>query len=256
MDESAAARSLRRGWLVFGVALLPALAAIWMTPEFVTQDGPAHVYNAEILVRSFDPESLFRPYYTVRWEPLPNWAGHVLTAALVAAVSGETAERAVVTITLVGFAASVVWLRLRVAGAGGMALASALAVLLALNLVWLLGFTSFLLGACLFPVTLGVWWAGRRELSWRRVAALAGLLSLGYFCHLVSLGLTAVGLVVLALTTPSPRRRSVLIRTAVALAPLVPLGLLYLSLSRRGGGMTPTWGEIRDPFSRGRGSHT
>ena len=37
-----------------------------------------------------------------------------------------------------------------------MPVASALAVLLALNLTWLLGFTSFLLGACLFPIALGV----------------------------------------------------------------------------------------------------
>ena len=41
-----------------------------------------------------------------------------------------------------------------------MPLVALLAVLLALNLTWLLGFYSFLLGACLYPITLGLWWAG------------------------------------------------------------------------------------------------
>ncbi len=248
-DESVSAQARRRGWLVFGAALLPALAAIWSVPEFDTQDGPAHLYNAEIIARSFDPQSPFQGVYTVRWEPLPNWAGHVLTAALVALVPPETAERMVVSITLVGFAAAVLWLRLRVAGAAGMPLASALAVLLALNIAWLFGFTSFLLGAILFPVTLGVWWTGRAGLSWGRVAALALLLTLGYFCHPVSLGLTVVGLGVLALATPAPRWWARLGRTAAALVPLVPLGKVYLSLSRRGGSMALVWGPIRHPLS-------
>ncbi len=241
--------SRRRGWLVFGLALLPALAALWSNPWFVTQDGPAHLYNAQILARSFDPQSPFRPYYLVRWEPLPNWAGHALTAALISVLPPEAAERVVVTLTLVGFAATVLWLRVQVAGTAGMPLAALLAALLGLNIAWLFGFTSFLLGACLFPVTLGVWWAGREQLSWGRVAVLALLLTLGYFCHLVSLGLTVVGLGVLALTTPGPGWRARWVRTAAALVPLIPLGILYLSLSRRGGKMEPLWGPVRHPFS-------
>ena len=34
--------------------LLAPLSAIWVVPWFVTQDGPAHVYNAQILAESFD----------------------------------------------------------------------------------------------------------------------------------------------------------------------------------------------------------
>ena len=36
-----------------------------------------------------------------------------------------------------------------------------LAALLSANFLWLMGFTSFLLGSCLFPITLGIWWTGR-----------------------------------------------------------------------------------------------
>ena len=42
------------GPLILLLALSPALAAIWLTPSFMTQDGPAHLYNAQILNASFD----------------------------------------------------------------------------------------------------------------------------------------------------------------------------------------------------------
>jgi hypothetical protein len=115
-----------------------------------------------------------------------------------------------------------------------------------------------MLGACLFALTLGVWWAGGDRLGWRRVAALAILLVLGYFGHLVSLGLTAIGLLVLAVLTPcgmsdpAAGRRAWVVRlgrTAVAMLPLFPLGLVYLNLSRRGGPLRPEWGYLSHPLS-------
>jgi hypothetical protein len=245
------------GIVVLVAALAPALAALAAVPWFVTQDGPAHLYNAEILARSFDPESSFQPTYRVSWDPLPNWAGHLVLAGLRSIVPARGANLAINALTLAGFAASVLWLRRAVAGPRGLGVAALLSALLGLNVAWLLGFTSFLLGACLFPLTLGVWWAGRRGLDWRRVAMLSALLVLGYFGHLVSLGLTVVGLAVLALLTPTTRQgregcrawAGRLLRTAVSTLPLIPLGLIYLHMTRRGGRMSPVWGHLTDPLS-------
>ena len=137
-------------------------------------------------------------------------------------------------------------------------MAALLAALLSMNIAWLFGFTSFMLGACLFALTLGVWWTGRDRLTWGRVAVLAVLLVLGYFGHLVSLGLTVVGLSVLAALTPCAGGDAVagrrtwavrLGRTAVAAVPLIPLGLVYLNLSRRGGPLRPQWGHLTHPLS-------
>jgi hypothetical protein len=237
-------------WLV---ALGPAVAAVWACPAFVTQDGPAHLYNAHVLARSFDPGSPFRDVFEVRWEPLPNWAGHVALIGLLAALPPRAADRTMTTLTLAALAAALAWLRWRVAGRRGLPTAAALAVVLGLNVTWLFGFNSFLLGAALFPVTLGVWWSGRGGgFSWYRAAALAGLTTAGYFCHVVSLGLTAAVLAVLELFTPgadlgSDRdrdrdRRGRALATALGLLPLVPLGAVYLGLMRRGGGgLDPVW---------------
>lgn len=249
------------------MVLAPAVVAVWAVGWFVTQDSPAHVYNAEILSRSFDQRSPFGEVFAVRWEPIPNWFGHVLLAVLMRILTAQAAERLVTTVALVGFAASVYWLRNQIAGSGricrvNVVAGALLAAILAMNVTWLLGFTSFTLGACLFPITLGYWWPRRDNLRTRDVAVLWALLVLGYFCHLVSLGLTVVGLGVLALTTPLPaspldeaggaipwRRLSArLVPLAAAGLPLVPLGLAYLRLASRGGSLRPTWDNLPDPL--------
>ena len=244
-------RARRLGLCAFTLAILPALAAVWAVPWFVTQDGPAHLYNSLILADSLSPgeASPLGEFYRVRWEPLPNWAGHLTLLGLVEVLPPALANRVATSAMLVGLAAAVAWLRWRVRGWRGMATAGPLAALLALNVAWLLGFTSFLLGACLFPITLGVWWAGRAGFGPLRAAGLAGLMVAGYACHPVSLGLTVVGLLVLAAATPGATAR----RwgwTLAGMAPLAVLGLIYRGLmSRGGGGFAPVWGHLARPLS-------
>ncbi|WP_435021753.1 hypothetical protein TA3x_002541 [Tundrisphaera sp. TA3] len=237
------ARGPNRGLLALALALLPALAAIAFVPEFSTQDGPAHLFNARILASSLRADSSYSGTYEVNWRPVPNWAGHAATVLAVELLPAGVAGRAITAGTLAALAGAIVWLRWRVAGADGLAWASVLAVLLGLNVTWLLGFTSFLLGATLFPITLASWWRGRDQPGPAGAARLAGLLILGYFCHPVSLGMTAFGLAVLTLATPGPRRGR-LIWTLAALVPLVPLGLIYAAITRSGGGLEPTWQHL------------
>ncbi len=225
--ESGPNRELTRGLMALVLALAPALAAIAAIPEFVTQDGPAHLYNARILNESLRPGSPFSGTFAVAWQPLPNWAGHFGTMALVAMLPPEAAGRAMTAITLVVFACSVVGLRWAVAGSKGLATASILAVLLALNVTWLLGFTSFLLGSALMPATLALWWGGREWFGPIRALGLSAMLVLGYFCHPISLGLTVVGLGILALLTPGLENGRRGLWTVASLLPLVPLGLAY-----------------------------
>ena len=231
----------RRGLVVLGITLAPALLAVVLTPGFTTQDGPAHVYSARILNASLLGNSPYAATFRVAWEPLPNWAGHLLTMAAVAIWSPEVANRVVTALTLFGFGAAVVWLRVVVAGRSGVEVAALLAALLALNVTWLLGFTSFLLGATLAPITLGVWWLGRDRLGFVWSTGLAALLGVGYFCHPISLGLTLAGLLVLATLTPGPTRWVRFAWTSASLIPLIPLGLAYRAITKSGGRLEPVW---------------
>ncbi len=238
-------------------ALAPALAAIWAVPWFVPQDSPAHVYNAQILAWSFDPASPFRDVFTVKWQPIPNWAGPLTLAGLVSILPAWVADRIMTSLTLVCFAAAVFWVRWRVAGTRGLRVAALMAALLSMNMAWIFGFASFMLGACLFPITLGLWWPARHRLSPPRLAAVALLLTLGYFCHLVSLGLTIGGLLVLAATSPvrnesynvRRERFSRIVRTCVTFLPVVLLGLYYVSIATQRAPMRPQWENLGDPGS-------
>ena len=237
------------------LALAPAVAAIWSVPWFVTQDGPAHLYNAQILSESvggFAPDSPFRDVYEVHWQPIPNWAGPISLAVLVSWLPAWLADRIMTSVTLVAFAAAVFWLRWRVAGASGLKVAALLSALLAMNMPWLFGFTSFVLGACLFPITLGVWWSGRDQMKAGRLVSLAILLALGYFCHAVSLGLTVVGLGVLALAAPVRAGRDRPLRQRfsriawllLCMIPLFGLAAVYLlKIASRGGRMAASLGQ-------------
>ena len=98
---------------------------------------------------------------------------------------------------------------------------------------------------------------GPRPASALRIAAISGLLTVGYFCHLVSLGLTVVGLVVLSGGEPGHERcRKPLAMPAGTagahvdqLFPLVVLGFLLPAVARRGGPMQPVWGNLSNPWS-------
>ncbi len=125
-----------------------------------------------------------------------------------------------------------------------------------MNVTWLLGFTSFLLGSCLFPIGLGIWWEGRYRLSIARIAALSVLLCFGFFCHLVSLGLTVFALIVLSLLGPVPRqsrqpsrfRISRLLRTSLSFLPLLVPVYFYLQAARHGGPIMPKWEGLSEPW--------
>jgi len=238
-------------WLVLLVSLAPTLAAVWSVPWFVTQDGPAHLYNAQVIRASLGADSTYHNVYEVRWTPLPNWMGHLVLAGLLEIISIKTANRIMMTFTLVGVAASALWWRMRVAGPSGSAAFALLSALLAMNIAWMYGFWSFLLGTALFSVTLAVWWTGREHFSARRALLIAALLTAGYFCHIVSLGLTLGGLATLAAFEPATnsRRRRLRAWTVASAVPVLPLIAVYQRLMRGHGQMTPTWEELKNPLS-------
>lgn len=240
----------RRATLLFALGLVAVGAAIWGVQWFLTQDGSAHLYNAHILLKLLQSDARFSQFYQVQWQPLPNWAGHLSLMALLSFLPARAVDRVMITLTFAGLACAIAWLRVRVAGWRGAAGAALLAVLLALNWMWLMGFYSFLLGACMFALTLGAWWVRRERFGWQAALAIAALLLIGYFCHLVSLGMTVIGLAVLALATPGAHWARRLGWTAAACLPLVPLAWLYRGIMRVGGGQAgPDWRYMSSMWS-------
>jgi hypothetical protein len=236
--------------LIYFMALsLPLLIAIWFVPWFVTQDGSIHVYNAYLTTALSEENSPLAEFYASRDGTLPYVGVYKLLAGLMSIVSPRAADRFLMMLTSIGFACSVLWLRWRVAGSESLPIIVPIILLLAVSHLWLLGLYSFLLGASLFSVTLGMWWIWRNKLSLARAVIVGGLLALGYLFHIVSTGVCVFALVVLAVATPGTNLRKRVLWTAAAIVPSLILMIGFSALIKTSGGAAAQWIGLTDPLS-------
>src|SRR5262245_28765925 len=242
-------KASHKALLVFCGLALPVLIAIWFVPWFVTQDGPLHLYNAYVSTELSRSNSFLASVYSSRGELLPYLGGYKILSWLMLVFSDRTADRLMMSLTLLGPACSILWLRWRVRGWDRMHVIAIIAVLVAMSRLWLLGLYPFLLGVCLFPVTLGLWWKWRDELNIMRAFVLAVLLVFGFFFHIISAALTLAGVVILAITTPSQKWRERLAWTAGSTVPLAILTAKFGMFMRSSATAGAEWIGLTDAIS-------
>lgn len=235
-------------WVLLIGVLGPALAAVWLVPWFVTQDGPAHLYNAGLLLDAMlgrlGPAQA--AVYEASWRPVPNWGGHALLMGLLAVFPPWVADRLMTSLTLLAVPLAALWARSQVWGRRGQRTAALGFAVMGLGLPWLLGFGAFLIGLAIGVVTLGLAWRWRGRMDGARASALGALLVSGYLGHLVALAMTAFGVAAIALlaggTGVERRRRGTWM--GAALAVLGPLFLLYRSMAGDTGEFAPIWEHL------------
>jgi hypothetical protein len=150
--------------MVVAVLLLPLV----LCARFPTQDGPAHVENAAILIRHHDPGAdHLRRYYTISDRLDPTWLGHLALAGLVAVAPPRIADKLFVTGYVIAFVAAL-WWALRGIGPEAAGL-TFLGLPLVFNFLLHLGFYSFGYSVAAALVALGL--AVRRDL-WTRTFTL------------------------------------------------------------------------------------
>ena len=71
---------------------------------FPTVDGPAHLYNSNLIVELLkNPESTINDFFAFNHNINPNWTGHFLLSLFVSFLPGFLAEKIVLLIYLIGF---------------------------------------------------------------------------------------------------------------------------------------------------------
>jgi hypothetical protein len=216
--------------ILYALLALAYLIPIWAVEYLPTTDGPAHTYNAWVL-RQIDNRAeypLFDRYYVIDARPLPNWLGHAVMAGLMRAVPPRTAEKLLASGYVLLFVTGAWFL----AGAVDpeRRWVAFLALPMACNRFFQMGFYNFCLGLALFLVTLGFWWRRRHRPDAAFAAALTGLLLLLWISHLVAhaLALIALGALVLLLALRGGPKRNLAIHLAI-LAPQVLLPLWFVT---------------------------
>ena len=181
------------------VGVVVQLLPLVLFPTVLSQDGPAHVAGAWVLLHSGDDDAIgavLREHYRTDLTPVPNMLATLLLAALLPLAGPDGAERllaAGLVLGLVGALACVV----RALDRRTWWLAAAALPLAGSNLA-AYGFYNFVLGVIGALLVLAV--ALRRRDGWRVPAAvgLAGLLVLTWSAHLLPWVFAAGSVLVLA----------------------------------------------------------
>ena len=89
--------------LICGVLL--CLLQVWLPDYYMTGDGPCHLYNAQILhdLWSQKNKHFYENFYTIVYQPNPNWMATVIMSLLLYIVKGIIAEKIFLTLYILSF---------------------------------------------------------------------------------------------------------------------------------------------------------
>ena len=171
--------------LITGLNLIPILSGKF----FPTLDGPAHLYNAQ-LIKSllFDNYTLLGDFFIFNQEPIPNWTGHIILSFFNLFLPSFVAEKILLLSYMIGLPLSFRALIKTIAPSNR--LFSYLIFPFTYSFVFFLGFYNFCIALVLILITLNYWVKHEENLSSRKnVLILFLLITLTYFSHIFIFGI-------------------------------------------------------------------
>lgn len=172
---------------VFRAFLLVNMVLPFCTHFYPTLDGPAHLYNAQLLKCYLLGDEAVRAWFALHPLPVPNWLDHALLAGLLTVLPGWLAEKTLVLIYIAGMAIG--FRRLMRTVAPGNEPLSLLVFPLIHGCLFNMGFFNFSTGVALwfFAVAEGLKWL--EDQRTQRLFVLAALGTLLYFSNVLAFGL-------------------------------------------------------------------
>ena len=226
--------------ILIGVHLIP----IWICHYFPTQDGPSHLYNAQIIREYWNSSYQFQEFYDIQWSPLPNWITHFLLASLLLIFPPILAEKVFLSLYVICFPTAVIYFLNSIEM--GKRTVYLMVFPFIYNYLFLMGFYSFALSVPFYFLALGYWWRHKDNLSVKTIILLNLILVVTYFSHLISYGLALISLGLLIILYYY-KRPSLLLTHLCRLIPASSLMLVYLPSSDLLSGETPKIGLSRLP---------
>jgi hypothetical protein len=168
--------------LFFALLIVLHLLPIWSFKYFPSQDGPAHINNANILREYHRPDyPIFREYYVLNKNFEPNLFGHLVLAGLMSFLPMLVAEKILLSGYVILLPISIRYvLRTIRPDAGFLAV---LAFPFVYNYTFHMGFYNFSCGLVMYFFVVGYWLKYCEGLTLRRTMVLAILALVLYSCH-------------------------------------------------------------------------
>ncbi len=221
---------------ILAFALLAFQAAIpWTAGNFITQDGPSHLYTAvvakDLLLHRNSP---YAAVYTLQSKLITNWSTTVVLNVLASVFGAKHAEQALSTLCIVFGFFAISYLR-RSLEPRLSPWSPVTNFLLNTWFLWI-GFYNFYLGMALCALLVGFAIRHIRAMTRLRMIALAVGLVVLFFTHVLSLSLAlmAIGLVAVWGRSWPP-----VYRIATAMAPAVVLLAVFLAASSQNTAFQP-----------------
>lgn len=188
-----------REGLLFYAAVGLLLLPIWWFAVFPTQDGPAHLYNADLIRQLLgNANSWFSGWVSLNPRPDPTWPPHLFLAALLAIFPVDFAEKLFQSLCIASLPLAARFaLHGREPGSEKWAW---LAFPMAYNFPFHLGFYSFSLGLSCSILMLGYWLRHDGQWGPRTIAVQASLALAAYFSHIFAMLAFGVAMLPMALT--------------------------------------------------------
>ncbi len=170
--------------VLFALLVCLYVAPLWAFRFVPTADGPSHIANALIIKDYRDPAAeTLREYYVISRRPSPNLLYHLSLVGLLYVFPPLIAEKILLSLYVVLFAAAFRYLVAAVSGKPGPAALLVFPFLFGFS--FNLGFFGWTTSLALATLGVGYYWRRRERLNVRAVVALNALGLATYFAHLL-----------------------------------------------------------------------
>ena len=88
---------------LFGIAIIVSLLPLLETTIVPSLDGPAHLYNSNLILQLFSENEFISSFYSLTSSPNPNLSGHVLLSILLLIFPAFLAEKTLLALYILGF---------------------------------------------------------------------------------------------------------------------------------------------------------
>ncbi|MFN0140366.1 MAG: hypothetical protein ACKVQW_09820 [Pyrinomonadaceae bacterium] len=232
------------------LATAAMIAPIWSVERFVVQDGSAHLNTSFMMSEMLKGNDFFRALFEFNSPFVPNSSAHWLIAVLLQFFAPFVVTKIMMTLAFVLVPLSVLWLRRQVVGPESQTTAFLIGSACSFNWFWMLGTFNFMFGLAGFAFTLGLFWRWRNEMNAVRSFVIFLLVTFIFFTHLVGFLLITGSILVLAISARNESRKSALLWTAPAMFAASVLFLLFKTqIGDSGGGLSPFWSSMSDPYA-------
>jgi hypothetical protein len=171
-----------RGLFFLLLALL--LYPVYSFKYFVSHDGAAHLYNANILIDLLFKNEFYPQFFQLNPEPEPNLLGHALYVLTRLLFNPVLSDKIIITLALTFFVLSFRYLVYSITKERN--LLYLLMFLFAYNYIFVLGFLNFIISISVLFFTSGWFFKHQYDFRYKKFIALF-LLSLAlYFSHIFS----------------------------------------------------------------------